>query len=369
MESFMIPFLDLKTINAPYMKAFSQVATRVIESGWYILGKEVNAFEDAFAEYCESRYAVGVASGLDALVLIFRAYKEMGVLKEGDEVIVPANTYIASILAVSENGLTPVFVEPDLDTYNLDPQKIEEAITPRTKAILVVHLYGQSANMREIGKIAKKYDLKVVEDGAQAHGARHFGKRVGSLGDAAGFSFYPGKNLGALGDGGAVTTDDLALAETVRILRNYGSGRKYENRYKGLNSRLDEIQAAFLSVKLPYLDANNAKRAEIAKEYLRQIDNEKLVLPVVEEGNEHVWHLFVVRTKERDALQKHLEQRSIATMIHYPIPPHKQDAYREYGGLHLFLTEQIHHEILSIPLHEMLGNKDVEEIISALQDF
>lgn len=365
----MIPFLDLKTINAPYMKAFSQAATRVIESGWYILGKEVNAFEDAFAEYCESRYAVGVASGLDALVLIFRAYKEMGVLKEGDEVIVPANTYIASILAVSENGLTPVFVEPDLDTYNLDPQKIEEAITPRTKAILAVHLYGQSANMREIGKIAKKYDLKVVEDGAQAHGARHFGKRVGSLGDAAGFSFYPGKNLGALGDGGAVTTDDLALAETVRILRNYGSGRKYENRYKGLNSRLDEIQAAFLSVKLPYLDANNAKRAEIAKEYLRRIDNEKLVLPVVEEGNEHVWHLFVVRTKERDALQKHLEQRGIATMIHYPIPPHKQDAYREYGGLHLFLTEQIHHEILSIPLHEMLGNKDVEEIISALQDF
>ena len=365
----MIPFLDLKTINAPYMKAFSQAATRVIESGWYILGKEVNAFEDAFAEYCESRYAVGVASGLDALVLIFRAYKEMGVLKEGDEVIVPANTYIASILAVSENGLTPVFVEPDLDTYNLDPQKIEEVITPRTKAILAVHLYGQSANMREIGKIAKKYDLKVVEDGAQAHGARHFGKRVGSLGDAAGFSFYPGKNLGALGDGGAVTTDDLALAETVRILRNYGSGRKYENRYKGLNSRLDEIQAAFLSVKLPYLDANNAKRAEIAKEYLRRIDNEKLVLPVVEEGNEHVWHLFVVRTKERDALQKHLEQRGIATMIHYPIPPHKQDAYREYGGLHLFLTEQIHHEILSIPLHEMLGKKEVEEIISALQDF
>jgi dTDP-4-amino-4,6-dideoxygalactose transaminase len=369
MDIAMILFLDLKSINAPYMEAMRNASKRVIESGWYILGKEVENFEKAFADYCETEYAIGVASGLDALSLIFRAYKEMGVLEEGDEVIVPANTYIASILAVSENGLKPVFAEPDIETYNIDPAEIEAKITEKTKAILAVHLYGQSADMQRIYELAKKYNLKVIEDGAQAHGARHHGKRVGTLGDAAGFSFYPGKNLGALGDGGAVTTNDAALAESVRVLRNYGSAKKYYNLYKGVNSRLDEIQAAFLSLKLPYLDQNNAKRTEIAAKYLEKINNPKLILPVQKSENDHVWHLFVIRSREREKLQNYLHNKGIATMIHYPVPPHKQEAYREYAGLALPLTEQIHREVLSIPLHEMLKEEEVEKIITALNGF
>ncbi len=365
----MIPFLDLKTINAPYMEEMSRAANRVIESGWYILGKEVGAFESQFAEYCGVKHAIGVASGLDALQLIFRAYKEMGVMKEGDEVIVPANTYIASILAVSENGLVPVLVEPDMESYTIDPDLIEAKITSKTRAILAVHLYGQSADMSRINMVAKRYNLKVVEDAAQAHGATHRKNRVGALGDAAGFSFYPGKNLGALGDGGAVTTGDDLLAETILTLRNYGSEKKYHNLYKGLNSRLDEIQAAMLSVKLPRLDAANARRDDIAQTYLHEVGNPEIVLPRVMPGNRHVWHLFVVRCKEREVLQRYLSEHGIGTMIHYPIPPHKQQAYREFANLSLPLTEKIHEEVLSIPLHERLTEEEVERIIDALNSF
>ncbi len=365
----MIPFLDLKRINARYAPGLEAAAKRVIESGWYIRGEAVERFEREFAAYCGSKYAVGVASGLDALTLIFRAYKALGVLKEGDEVIVPANTYIASILAVSANGLRPVLVEPDPQTYNLDPNRVEEKISPKTRAILAVHLYGQCADMGALHEVAKRYGLKLIEDAAQAHGAKHFGVKAGTLGDAAGFSFYPGKNLGALGDGGAVTTDDTELAETVRILGNYGSAKKYENRYKGYNSRLDEIQAAFLSVKLAALDEVVARRNAIATYYLEKINNDKLVLPVVGEGNEHVWHLFVVRTKEREALQRFLSDRGIGTMIHYPIPPHKQEAYREWADISLPLTEQIHREVLSIPLYEVLEAEEIETIVTALNGF
>ncbi|RUM63669.1 MAG: aminotransferase [Sulfurospirillum sp.] len=365
----MIAFLDLASINAPYMEEMKEAANRVIESGWYILGKEVGAFESQFAEYCGVKHAIGVASGLDALHLIFRGYKEMGVMKEGDEVIVPANTYIASILAVSENGLVPVFTEPSLESYNIDPDQIELKITPKTKAILAVHLYGQSADMRRINAIAAKHGLKVIEDGAQAHGAMHHGKRVGALGDAAGFSFYPGKNLGALGDGGAVTTDDDLLSETICTLRNYGSEKKYHNLYKGVNSRLDELQAAVLSVKLPYLDAANARRHEIARRYLDEVDNPRIILPEVMPDNRHVWHLFVVRCREREVLQRYLAEQEIGTMIHYPIPPHKQRAYREYAKLSLPLTEQIHEEVLSIPLHERLTQEEVTRIVAALNSF
>ena len=365
----MIPFLDLKTINEQYQDALDKAAQRVIQSGWYILGSEVKQFEKDFAIYCETDYAIGTASGLDALILIFRAYKEMGVMKNGDEVIVPANTYIASILAVSENNLRPVFVEPNINSYNIDPDLIEKQITSKTKAILAVHLYGQSANMQKIMQIARKYKLKVIEDAAQAHGARHHGKRVGALGDACGFSFYPGKNLGALGDGGAVTTKDPLLAQTIQTLRNYGSEQKYKNRFKGMNSRLDEIQAAFLSVKLQHLDKANQKRREIAGYYLHEIQNPKITLPAVLPGNESVWHLFTVRIKEREALQKHLHKKGIASMIHYPIPPHKQEAYEEYRDLFLPLTEMIHNEILSIPLYETLQQEEVKEVIKAMNAF
>ncbi len=365
----MIPFLDLRRINARYAPGLEVAAKRVIESGWYIRGEAVEHFEKAFARYCNVRYAVGVASGLDALTLIFRAYKELGVLKEGDEVIVPANSYIASILAVSANGLCPVLVEPDLRTFNLDPKRVEEKISSKTKAILAVHLYGQCADMRALDKIAKTYGLKLIEDAAQAHGASHFGIKAGALGDAAGFSFYPGKNLGALGDGGAVTTDDAELAETVRILGNYGSAKKYENRYKGYNSRLDEIQAAFLSVKLAALDEVIIRRNAVAQYYLEKIENDKLVLPVVGEGNKHVWHLFVVRSKEREVLQRYLADQGIGTMIHYPIPPHKQEAYREWAEISLPQTEQIHREVLSIPLHEALETEEIDTIVTALNGF
>lgn len=365
----MITFLDLKSINAPYMEEMTRAASRVIESGWYILGKEVGAFELQFSEYCGVKHAIGVASGLDALKLIFRAYIEMGVMKKGDEVIVPANTYIASILAASENGLVPVFVEPDMESYNIDPELIEAKITPKTRAILAVHLYGQSADMSRINVIARQYNLKVVEDAAQAHGATHRNKRVGSLADAAGFSFYPGKNLGALGDGGAVTTGDDLLAETVWTLRNYGSEKKYHNLYKGFNSRLDEMQAAMLSVKLPHLDAANARRNDIAQLYLDEIENPEIVLPRIMPGNRHVWHLFTVRCKNRDVLQRYLSGQGISTMIHYPIPPHKQRAYREFANLSLPLTEKIHKEILSIPLHERLKEEEIGWIIDALNSF
>jgi len=365
----MIKFLDLKAINDKYKDELIEASKRVIESGWYILGKEVEEFENEFANFNQTKHAIGVASGLDALILIIRAYKEMGIFKDGDEVIVPANTYIASILAISENNLIPVLVEPDINSYNIDPTKIKEKITDKTKAILAVHLYGQSADMSEINKVAKKHNLKVIEDAAQAHGAKHHNRRVGSLGDACGFSFYPGKNLGALGDGGAVTTDDEQLAETIKAIRNYGSHKKYENRYRGLNSRLDELQAAMLLVKLKHLDKSNEKRDEVAKKYLKDIKNPKITLPKITENNTHVWHLFVIRVKDRESFQNYLTKNGIQTMIHYPIPPHKQEAYRELKELNLPISEQIHDEVVSLPMHECLSNEEIEKIIRVVNDF
>ncbi len=354
-----IPFLDLKSINARYRKEFIETATRVIDSGWYILGNEVQSFEEEFASYCGVKHCIGVGNGLDALTLILWAYKRLGIMKEGDEVIVPANTYIATILAVSHNRLTPVPVEPNISTYNIDPQKIETAITPRTRAILPVHLYGQVADMDAILDIARRHKLKVIEDAAQAHGAVYKGKRTGALGDAAGFSFYPGKNLGALGDGGAVTTDDDRLDETIRALRNYGSEKKHHNQSKGVNSRLDELQAAFLCEKLKTLDEDNARRHQIAQYYLENITNSDIILPTQNsklktQNLDHIFHLFVIRTTARDHLQKYLADHGIQTMIHYPIAPHHQPAYTEWKERKLPITEQIHSEILSLPISPVM---------------
>lgn len=365
----MIPFLDLKQINNQYKDELIIACKRVIESGWYILGEEVEKFEKEFADYCGTEFCIGVNSGLDALALIIRGYKELGVFKEGDEIIVPANTYIASILAITENRLKPVLVEPYLRTYLIDPEQIENKITDKTKAIMVVHLYGQTCEMEPIWEIAKKYNLKIIEDSAQAHGAFYKGKRAGNLGDASGFSFYPGKNLGALGDGGAVTTNDKELAEVLRALRNYGSHKKYENLYKGINSRLDEIQAAMLRVKLKYLDEEIEKRRKIAKFYLENIKNPDIVLPFVRKREEHVWHLFVIRTENRDKLQKYLYDRGIQTMTHYPIPPHKQKAYKEWKNVSLPITEKIHREVLSIPIYGSLSLDKVKYIVDTINRF
>jgi len=365
----MIPFLDLKAINAQYRNELIEACTKVIDSGWYVQGNECSDFEKEFAEYCGAKYAIGVANGLDALILILRAYKEMGIMSDGDEIIVPSNTYIASILAISENKLTPVLVEPDSETYNIDPALIEEKITTKTKAIMAVHLYGQVAAMNEINTIAKKYNLKVIEDSAQAHGAMLNGKRTGNLGDASGFSFYPGKNLGALGDGGAVTTDDDELAKTIRALGNYGSHKKYENLYKGTNSRLDEIQAAMLRVKLRHLDNEIEKRREIANYYLENINNENIILPIVREKNNHVWHLFVIRTPNRDKLQKYLYSNGVQTLIHYPLAPHKQDAYKEWNNEYYPISEQIHDEVLSLPISAVQSIEDTKNIVTLLKKF
>ena len=365
----MISFLDLKSINAQYREELVAAATRVIDSGWYILGNEVEQFEKEFAHYCETKYCLGVANGLDALILILRAYKELGIMAEGDEVIVPANTYIASILAISENGLKPVLVEPDVHTCNLNPALIEQHITEKTKAILTVHLYGQVTGMDEINAIAKKYNLKVIEDCAQAHGALYKGKKVGSLGDAAGFSFYPGKNLGALGDAGAVTTSDPELAQTLRAIRNYGSHEKYKNLYKGLNSRLDEMQAALLRVKLRYLDKETEQRRQVANHYLEGITNPAITLPVVTEPEAHVWHLFVVRCENREKLANYLNEQSIQTVIHYPVAPHHQPAYREYTDIQLPITEAIHREVISLPMSPVMIYENVTLTINKLNKF
>lgn len=363
----MIPFLDLKNINVQYRDELIQAATDVIDSGWYLQGTQVNAFEKEFSAYCGVRYCIGVANGLDALILIFRAYKELGKLKEGDEVIVPANTYIASILSITENGLKPVLVEPDNQSYNLDSKSIEQAITPKTKAILAVHLYGQISDMMKINKIAQKYNLLVVEDSAQAHGASQDGVKAGGLGDASGFSFYPGKNLGALGDAGAVTTNDQVLANTIRALGNYGSHKKYENLYKGVNSRLDEIQAAMLRVKLRCLDGEIVKRTEVASYYLEHIKNREIILPTITTNS--VWHLFVVRTSKRDELQKYLLGNDIQTLIHYPLPPHKQNAYKEWNNESYPISEQIHNEVLSLPISGVQGLEDTKKITVAINNF
>lgn len=362
----MIKYLELKKITARYEPDLSQAVRRVIDSGWYLLGGEVAQFEADFAEYCGCRYCIGVANGLDALSLILRSYLEMGILAEGDEVIVPANTYIASILAVSENRLTPVLVEPDPCTFNIDPVQIEAAITSRTRAILVVHLYGRICDMGPIRGLADRYRLKIIEDCAQAHGAAYGNIRCGSLGDAAGFSFYPGKNLGALGDGGAVTTSDELLATVLRRIANYGTAQKYVNEYRGRNSRLDEIQAAVLRCKLIRLDQENQIRRHIASRYCSEIENPRIILPEVSDENSHVWHIFPVLTKGRDRLQAYLYQHGIETLIHYPIPPHKQEAYREWNHLSFPITERIHHEILSIPLHPALEEDEINHIISVM---
>lgn len=410
----MIKFLDIQKITESFEPELSQAINGVVKSGWFLLGKEVQEFEKEYADYIGSKYCISVANGLDALRLILRAYIEMGFLKENDEVIVPANTFIASILAITDNHLKPVLVEPDINTYNLDISIIERQITSRTKAIMVVHLYGQACWQQELENLAIKYNLKIIEDNAQAAGACIMAKsrelraqsneiialrsascpvrRTGSLGNAAGHSFYPGKNLGALGDAGAVTTDDDDLEAVVRSLANYGSSKKYINDYQGLNSRLDEIQAAVLRVKLPRLDADNQRRREIAQYYLEHIKHPDIFLPQIykseitdqssdqgldraESCNKslvplyHVWHVFVIRTAKRDELQKYLQENGIQTVIHYPVPPHKQNAYSEWNLLTLPITEKIHREVLSLPISPVIENEDIINIVNVINEF
>lgn len=365
----MIPFLDLKKINAQYRAKLIEAATRVIDSGWYIMGSELKAFEKEFAEYCGSKHCIGVANGLDALVLVLRAWKELGKLNDGDEVIVQANTYIASILAITENNLVPVLVEPDPQTYNLNPASVSAAITKKTKAILPVHLYGLISPMHEIMEIANKHHLLVLEDCAQSHGAQIDGKVAGSWGNAAGFSFYPGKNLGALGDAGAVTTNDEELALTLTALRNYGSHKKYENLYQGLNSRLDEIQAAMLRVKLKFLPVETLRRQQIAQRYLLGIKNIHITLPEVKQTLSHVWHLFVIRCDDRIKFQQYLKAEGVDTLIHYPIPPHQQKAYSHMSLNSLPLTEEIHKQVLSLPLDPTMSESSIDKIIKVVNGY
>jgi len=365
----MTPFLDLKEINAQYREKLVQACANVIDSGWYVQGNEHKEFEKEFAEYCGTKYAIGVGNGLDALVIILRAYKELGIMKDGDEVIVPSNTYIASILAISQNNLIPVLVEPEIDTYLIDPLKIEVKITSKTKAIMPVHLYGQTCQMDKINVIAKKHNLKVVEDSAQSHGAYFKDKRCGNLGDASGFSFYPGKNLGALGDGGAVTTNDKKLANTIKALGNYGSYKKYENLYKGVNSRLDEIQAAMLRVKLKYLDNEIKTRRDVANYYINNIKNDKIILPTVRSECEHVWHLFTISTNNRKDLQQYLLDKNIETLIHYPIPPHKQVAYEELCDDSHPISENIHKNILSLPISGIQSEETTQQVVNIINGY
>ena len=365
----MIPFLNLKAINKQYEDELKQACARVIDSGWYILGSELTAFEQEFSEYCGSEYSIGVANGLDALTLTLRAWKEMGKLKEGDEVIVQANTYIASILAITENKLKPVFVEPDIDTYNLSSEAIKTAITPKTRVILPVHLYGQISQMVDIMKISKEHNLLVLEDCAQSHGALLDDKKCGSWGDAGAFSFYPGKNLGALGDAGAIVTNDKELNQVLRALRNYGSHEKYKNNYKGINSRLDEIQAAMLRVKLRYLDIEIKKRQLNAEFYLNTILNPLVKLPQIDSIQGHVWHLFVVQVDERDKFVEYLERHGVQTVIHYPIPPHQQRAYSEYLSLPLPITERLHKSVLSLPLSPVISDVEMQKVVDVINNY
>lgn len=359
----MIKFLDLKAINEQHRLEMEAAIKRVLDSGWYLLGKEIESFEKEFSEYCGVKHAVGCANGLDALKLIIQAYG----FGPGDEIVAPANTYIASLISISANGATPVLVEPDINTYLIDPEKIEDAITSRTKAIMVVHLYGRAMDMTRILEIAKRYNLKVIEDSAQAHGAMFDGKRVGNLGDASGFSFYPGKNLGCLGDGGAVTTNDDELAEKIRALRNYGSDVKYHFPYRGTNSRLDEIQAALLRVKLPHLDNDNAIRRRIAERYCSEIKNPNVILPhLPDDAMQNVWHVFPVRVQNRAGFQQYLSDNGIQTVIHYPIPPHRQPAYVEWHGLTLPITEKIHEEIISLPISPVMAEEEVSKVVDVI---
>lgn len=364
-----VPFLSLKDVTDKYSQEIHEAALRVIDSGWYLQGKENEQFEIDYAKYIGTKYAIGCANGLDALIWIFRAYIELGVMKSGDEVIVPANTYIATILAITENDLVPVLVEPNINTLEIDDSLIEERITDKTKAICIVHLYGQCAYTKKIGELCKKYNLKLIEDNAQAHGCMFGGVKTGAIGDVAGHSFYPGKNLGALGDAGAVTTNDEVLAQAIRSLANYGSSKKYVFKYTGRNSRLDEIQAAILDVKLKHLDEDVAIRKSVAKCYIEGIKNPKITLPKVFDWNQHVFHLFPIMCEQRNELQEFLTGKGIGTNIHYPIPPHKQECYKEWNDMSLPVTEKIHNCELSIPMGPCLDHKQVQYIIDTLNNF
>lgn len=362
----MIKFLDLQKVTAKYSDEIHAAVQRVVDSGWYLQGQENENFERHYSEYIGTKYTVGVANGLDALIWILRGYIELGVMKPGDEVIVPANTYIATILAITENGLKPVFVEPDINTYQIDDRLIEAAITDRTKAIMIVHLYGCCAYTDRIGDICKKHNLKLLEDNAQAHGCLYNGHRTGSLGDAAAHSFYPGKNLGVLGDAGAVTTNDKELADTIRALANYGSIKKYVFRYTGRNSRLDEIQAAILDVKLRHLDEDNAIRKQNARYYIEHIKHPDIILPKVDNWDRHVFHIFPIRTSRRDELQKYLTEKGIQTNIHYPIPPHRQECYKEWSMFSFPVTEQIHREELSLPMSPVMTKDELSRVVEVI---
>ena len=363
----MIKFLDLQKINLQYQDEIEAKLLEVFRSGWYLMGGQLANFEKNLSNYIGAKYAIGVANGLDALRLILRGYIEMGIMNTGDEIIVPSNTYIASILAISDNGLVPVLVEPDINTYNIDIAKIEDKITPKTKGILIVHLQGRVVFSAQLKEIAQKHHLKIIEDNAQAIGAEWNGTKAGNLGDAAGFSFYPGKNLGALGDAGAVTTNDEELNKTIRALANYGSNQKYVNIYKGLNSRLDEIQAAVLDIKLKYIDNENTTRRQIAKRFINEITNTAIVLPEYPaDENEHVWHVFVIRSEKRDELQAYLNEKGIQTIIHYPIPPHHQKAYEEWNDLSFPISEKIHEQVLSLPISPVMNKEEVKNIIEIL---
>ena len=359
----MINFLDLHKLNKPFEAQFLAKTAAFLDKGWYILGDEVKQFEQSFATFSKSKHCIGVGNGLDALVLILKAYIELGKLKKGDEVLLPANSYIATVLAILQADLTPVFVEPSIETYNINPIEITKKITLKTKAILVVHLYGQLAKMDKINAICETHNLLIIEDAAQAHGLTFNGNHTRA------FSFYPGKNFGALGDGGSITTNDDTLAEVLFSLRNYGSSKKYYNDYIGVNSRLDELQAAFLNIKLPHLNDENEARKKIAKRYLAEIKNGKIVLPNCENFNNHIFHLFVIRTEKRDDLQDYLFTNGIETIIHYPIPPHKQKALQEFNYLSLPITEKIHQEVLSLPISSVLTDEEITHIIATLNSY
>ena len=365
----MIKFLDLQKVTAKYSNEIHAAVQRVVDSGWYLQGRENENFERHYSEYIGTKHTVGVANGLDALICILRGYIELGVMKPGDEVIVPANTYIATILAITENGLKPVLVEPDINTYQIDDSLIEKAITPRTKAIMIVHLYGCCAYTDKIWELCKKYNLKLIEDNAQAQGCLYNGCHTGSIGDASAHSFYPGKNLGALGDAGAVTTNDEELANTIRALANYGSAKKYVFRYIGRNSRLDEIQAAVLNVKLRHLDADNALRKQNARYYIENINHPDIILPKVENWDSHVFHIFPVRTSKRDELQKYLAEKDIQTIIHYPITPHKQECYKEWNSMSFPVTERIHREELSLPMSPVITHDELKIIVNYINNW
>jgi dTDP-4-amino-4,6-dideoxygalactose transaminase len=362
----MIPFLNLKKINDQYSDEIQDAIKRVISSGWYLQGQENTFFEKNYSEYIGTKHTIGVANGLDALRLILRAYMELGYIKEGDEVIVPINTYIASVLAITDNHLIPVFVEPNPETLQIDDNRIEEAITDKTKAIMIVHLYGRCSYTNKVGSLCEKYNLKLIEDNAQAHGCYFDNLKTGAIGDAAGHSFYPGKNLGAMGDAGAVTTNDDFLANTIRALANYGSSEKYVSKYRGLNSRLDEIQAAILNVKLKYLDRDIELRKHVAKRYMSEIKNPLVIVPTLSDWSSHVFHLFPIFSKNRNELQQHLKNNGIQTLIHYPIPPHKQQCYFEYNQMSFPITERIHNEELSLPISPVMTDEEITSIIKAI---